>query len=159
MPTLISEVNEGVMLVCHNKNVGKNDAFLIGALMETAGTIEEIPENEFEIISAVTSCAPGLIAGIFDEFVKAALYRTSADERRLTDMALKTLYGTAKLFHEKKLSFGETITRVATKGGATEAGTSVLKEKLPAVFDEMFSSILERQEQRRKTIEDRLSGN
>jgi hypothetical protein len=42
------------------------------------------------------------------------------------------------------ISFDDTLKRVATKGGLTEAGSQVLKNMLPKVYDEMFDQIMHR---------------
>jgi hypothetical protein len=49
------------------------------------------------------------------------------------------------------------VTRVATKGGATEVGVLVLESKLLAVFEEMFSKTLERQCMRKQIINEQFN--
>lgn len=48
------------------------------------------------------------------------------------------------------MSFEETISRVATKGGLTEEGVRVLKNELPKAFDEVFRRVISK---RRRIIE------
>jgi pyrroline-5-carboxylate reductase len=144
LPTLISEVGEGITLVCHNDMVMQEDSEILEILLGRFSTVKTIPENEFGIISILTSCAPGLIAALFDIYVKSLLNKTSLDEGEITGMMKKTLYGTAKLFIEKNMSFEETITRVATKGGSTEVGSAVIKEHLPEIFNLMITKMIER---------------
>lgn len=153
LPTLISEVKEGVTLIYHNDKVFPDDGLLVENLLGTISTVKQIPEKDFEIVSDLTSCAPGLIAAIFSEYVNCALAHTTIDKKEVTDIVIKTLFGTAKLFHEKGFDFETTIKRVATKGGATEAGANVLKKELPPVFTAMFNNTLHVQKKRQEKIE------
>lgn len=156
IPTLISEVKEGITLTCHNSKVLEEDKTILNELLGSISKIKNIPENEFEIISIITSCAPGLIASIFKEFSDVAALYTNLDKNELNDIIIKTLYGTGKLFYECNYGFDHTINRVATKGGTTEAGVQIIKEKIPGVFNKMFKNALERQKTRKQKIGDRF---
>jgi pyrroline-5-carboxylate reductase len=154
MPTIISEINEGITLVYHNSKVLENDKIIIRKLLEPFTELKNIPEEEFNIIAELTSCAPGIIAGIFREYVKAALKYSDIDTNEINKIVSKTLYGTSKLFYEKEYGFDETIERVATNGGTTEKGVKILEEKLPEVFEEMFCKMLESQKIREEKIDE-----
>ena len=108
------------------------------------------------MISDLTSCAPGLFAEIFKEYVNTAAKYTSINRKEIAYFVIETLFGTSKLFKEIDPDFDNTIKRVATKGGSTEVGVEVLSNRLPAVFEEMFSKILERQNSRKKKIDDQF---
>ena len=45
---------------------------------------------------------------------------------------------------EKEMSFGDVVTRVATKGGITEEGTKVVYEMFPETADKLFENTLEK---------------
>jgi pyrroline-5-carboxylate reductase len=154
MPTIISEINEGITLVYHNSKVLENDKRRIEKLLEPFTELKNIPEEEFNIIAELTSCAPGIIAGVFREYVKTALKYSDIDTNEINKIVSKTLYGTSKLFYEKEYGFDETIERVATKGGTTEKGVKVLEAKLPEVFEEMFCKMLESQKVREEKIDE-----
>ena len=51
-------------------------------------------------------------------------------------------------------SFGEIVSRVATRGGITEEGTKVIYEQFPAVADLLFENTLEKRKQTAKRVED-----
>ena len=156
VPTLISETKEGITLIYHNSKVPDENKKILNELLGSISDVKNIPENEFEIISIITSCAPGLIASIFKEFSDAASLYTKLDKNELNDIIIKTLYGTAKLFHKYNYDFNYTINRVATKGGTTEAGVRTIKEKIPGVFNEMFKNARERQKTRKQKIDDQF---
>jgi pyrroline-5-carboxylate reductase len=60
------------------------------------------------------------------------------------------LYGTAELLQQNNEDFKALIKRVATKGGATEAGVSILEAQLPEIFENVFIATLGRHEARKE---------
>lgn len=156
IPTVISEVNEGVTLVCHNDKVNEQEAAFVEDLLKTLGQIKHINEEDFGFASELTSCAPGFIAAIFKEFVESGLRHTSTISKdEIEEIVIQTLFGTAKFILDKKVSFDNVISRVATKGGITEEGTKVLGAGLPDLFDEMFHRTLEK----RKIVAEQVEKN
>ena len=154
MPTVISEINEGITLVYHNARVSENDKIIIENLLRPFSELKNTPEKEFSIISELTSCAPGIIAGIFREYVKTASKFLNNDTNEIRKIVTKTLLGTSKFFYEGGYSFDDTIERVAMKGGTTEKGVTVLGEKLPEVFEKMFCEMLNSQKAREERIDE-----
>jgi len=151
-PTIISEIGEGITLICHNCKVEDEDKKFIESLLLKIGQVKRIDEEDFALAVELTSCAPGFFASIFEEFMKSALrHNRSLREEEIKEMILYTIYGTSKLFIDKNITFNEVIERVATKGGITEEGVKVLREKLPNIFDELF----ERTMNKRKMIKEK----
>lgn len=140
IPSLTSEVAEGISLICHNKKVTKNEAEFVNNLFNSISTVKIVKEEDFEVGSDLTSCAPAFIAKIFMEFAKKGAKNSSISQKEAEDMVIKTVYGTAKLLHDKNMSFEELISRVATKGGITEEGIKVLDNNLPPIFNELFKT-------------------
>lgn len=151
-PSLTSEVGEGYSLVCHGSNVTKAEADVLDELLGGLGKVKLINEDEFETADKLTSCGPGLIAAIFDEFVKSVAARGDISREEAEDLILQTLLGTTKLLAESDMSFSDLISRVTTEGGITEAGIKVLRTGLPQVFDEMFESSVSRSRQIAKMV-------
>jgi pyrroline-5-carboxylate reductase len=157
IPTFVSAIREGVTLVCHNTKVLESDKDMLVRLLSGISTVRTIPEEEFELISQLTSCAPGIFAEIFKEYVEAAARYTAIDRKQLSYFVIETLFGTAKLLKNGTPDFDEIVRRVATKGGATEAGVEVLHGNLPSIFGEMFQKTLERQNMRKKKLDEQFS--
>lgn len=154
IPTIVSDVNEGISVVCHNSKVTGEAAEFIESLIASISRVKLINEKEFGFASDLTSCAPGFIAAIFQEFVESGLRHTdSVSKEDIEEMVLHTLLGTAKLMIERKMSFKEVISRVATKGGITEEGVKIIKSGMPQVFDDMF----EQTTNKRKIVGDKVS--
>ena len=142
IPSLTSVVGEGISLVCHHTSVSIENQRFLENLLGSLSTVKTIAESAFEIAADLTSCAPGLIAAIFNQYIEAAVRTGEVSRLEAEEMLITTLSGTAKLLLSEKMTFSETIHRVATKGGITEEGIRVLDSKLPVVFDEMLSATL-----------------
>ncbi len=142
IPSITSEVREGIALVCHNRKVTRDRIEYLEKFLGAISRVVHVKENDFEVAADFTSCAPGMIAAIFDCFVKAGLRHSEIESDTAQRLIVSTLFGTAKLMTEKGIGFSELIGRVATKGGITEEGVKVLNNHLPSCFDEVFLKTL-----------------
>lgn len=144
IPSLTSNVGKGISLVCHNDRVGPEDAECVERLFNAIGTTKNIEEENFGAAADLTSCAPGMIAAIFQEFVEAGIRHSSLTRKEAEEMVITTLYGTSKLLHDREIKFPELISQVATEGGITEEGLRVLRKGLPHLLDEVFKETLDK---------------
>lgn len=159
IPAVTSEVLDGVSLIYHEAGVRKENAEFVENLIRSISLVKILPVDDFALITEITSCGPGLIAGMFREMLEAAVRHSDIYSRdELQELMIRTLYGTAKLFLEKGLTFDKTISRVAVKGGITEEGILVFEKQLPDVFDEAFDHMLEKRKISDKKVEEILSG-
>lgn len=156
IPSLTSEVREGISLLCHNAKVTREDAHCVERLFGSISTVQAVRETDFEAAADLTSCAPGLIAAIFQEFIEAGLRHSGLNREEAEDMVVKTLFGTAKLLKERGMRPEEAIARVATRGGITEEGVNVLRDGLPGVFDGVFRVTLGKHENRKSEIREQF---
>jgi len=156
IPSVISQVKEGVSLFCHNSKVDKENAGQIERLFESIGKVVLIDEDQFEVAADLTSCAPGMIAAIFQNFVEAGLRHSRLSKELAQDMVISTLFGTAKLLMEQALGFPELLSRVATKGGITEEAAKVLNDGLPGLFDEVFSKTIGKHESVKSMVREQM---
>jgi pyrroline-5-carboxylate reductase len=150
IPSVTAEINQSVTLVCHNNLVEDENKNYLNKLLESFGTVIEIPEMEIGMGSELTSCMPGFIGAIFKVITDEAEKHTSINKKDIVKMVIETMYGTGKLLLEKEMTFDNLIDRVATKGGITEEGTKIIEKKLPVIINEMFEKTLEK---RRATTE------
>jgi pyrroline-5-carboxylate reductase len=158
IPSLASEAGSGVTLLCHGPGVRPEEAATAENLFAALGTVKRIQESDFEAAADLTSCAPGLLAAMFRQFVLAGLRHSRIDPADAEEMVMRTVYGTAKLMLEGKLGFQEVIDRVATKGGITEEGVKVLEAGLPPVFDGVFAATLAKHEKIKEALGANLPG-
>jgi pyrroline-5-carboxylate reductase len=144
MPTMISDVGEGVTLVCHNAKALPGDKEFIRLAFGKIGRVKEISENQFDLAADLTSCAPAFFAAILQNFTITAMKHGNFDKNELINLIVPTCYGTAKLIMEKKVEYEDLISRVATKGGISEEGVKVLNNHLPETFEELLTVTLEK---------------
>jgi len=152
IPSITSQVGEGVTLVCHNEKVTPEDVEFFNTIFEAISSVKTIKEEDFEVASDLTSCAPAFIAEIFKEFTNVAVGNSEMSREDAEEMVIKTLYGTAKLLIKGNMDFDEIISRVATKGGITEQGIIVLDEELPAVFEQLLKTTQDKHETRKREL-------
>ena len=146
IPSLTSDVNEGISLVAHNRQVEEDDAEFVEEIFKAMSKVKIIKEEQFGLGANLTSSAPAFISHILMKFVESALKNDGFTRKEAEEMVIETLYGTAKILHSTDLTFQDVITMVATRGGITEEGLNVLDHELPSVFDELFENTLEKYE-------------
>ena len=146
IPSLTSEVLEGVSLICHNNVVTVEESQLVNTLFSSIGDIKIVDEGDLDIGADITSCSPAFIAKIFREFSLEASKNSNFSREETEEMVIRTLYGTSKLLYEKNFGFDDLISAVATKGGITEEGIKVLDNKIAEIFDDLFMKTIEKHE-------------
>ena len=146
IPSLTSQVNQGISLVAHNQQVTVEDAEFVDKIFNSIGKVKHVNNNEFGLGTDLTSCAPAFISLIMMKFAQTALKRDVFTKEEVEDMVTETFYGTAKLLYEEDMNFEDVIVRVATKGGITEEGLKVLDAELGPTFDRLFNSTLKKYE-------------
>jgi pyrroline-5-carboxylate reductase len=152
IPSLTSEVNEGMSLIAHNQQVTFEDAKFVENIFKTISKVKIVNENEFGLGADLTSCGPAFISFIMMKFAETALERDIFTTEEVEEMVTETLYGTARLLHEKDLKFEDVINQVATKGGITEEGLKVLDLELSPLFEKLFESTLKKYEKVEKEL-------
>jgi len=147
IPTLTSEVHDGISLVAHNSQVTLEDAEFVEKIFKSIGEVKIVQEEEFTLGTNLTSSAPAFIAFIMMKFTESALKHDIFTREEAEEMVTETLYGTAKLLQKKDMAFEDVISQVATKGGITEEGLTVLDQGIAPLFDELFSTTLRKYDQ------------
>ncbi len=153
IPSLTSELKEGVSLVCHSGKVNSKEKKFVENLFSNISQLKVVREEDLDICTDLTSCSPAFMAYIFKEFAVSGAARSEITKEEAEEMVLQTLLGTVKLLTEKKMSFEEIISRVATKGGITEEGIKSLETDLPLVFDNLFKSTFNKREKLKKDLD------
>jgi competence protein ComER len=142
IPSLTAEEHTGVSLVAWGSRVKNEDKEQVFSLFSAIGTPVEIDESHIEVYSDLTSCAPALFATMMQEYAAAAVRKEKIPPLLAEYLVRHTLIGTAWLLTNKESGFEDIIHRVATKGGITEEGVTVLRKGLPPVYDELLDATL-----------------
>lgn len=152
IPSITAEVDEGVFLACHGELLDDSSSSYLERVLSHVGVVYPVAENHLELYTDITSCSPGIFSEIYRVFLQSARRFGPIDDAVATEMFVNSLSGTAKLYKDRVLSFEDMIKRVARKGGVTEVGISVVAERLPAVFDEVFRRTLENHAAKKKRM-------
>lgn len=153
VPSVAAQVGEGLLIASANDYCDERDINRVERLVSPLGEFRIVPESKIELYTDLTSCSPGILSAVFDEYARAATRAGTVSRKQAAHALMRTIYGLAKLYEEEELDFDEVIARVAKKGGATETGIAAVRAGLPHVFDEVFDRTLERQRNRRAEID------
>jgi pyrroline-5-carboxylate reductase len=148
IPTLTCEVYQGTSLISHNENVTKKDKEKIDKLLRKIGKVKVVTEKQFAVYTVLSSCAPGLIASIFDQFCRSASICENIDYQDCFDIVLSSLLGTSLLLSKNSESFNDLISRVARKGGNTELGVRIFENKLPRIYNDVIKAVTSNEKRR-----------
>lgn len=158
MPTLISMVNGGVTLACHNNHVDNDKKIFFNDIMSSFSELKILDEDDINLAQNLTASFPGFFAEIMLELVKSASKKSNnVTDEDLEHMLLVSLLGASRLLLEKNMSFEETIHRVSTKGGITYEGVKVFEKRLPEVFDEALNASTSRYDEITKTAAEMIN--
>lgn len=126
MPNLAALIGEGVTCISFNEAVTLTGE--IKEIFSGVGKVLEIDEKFMDVVTAVSGNGPAYLFYLAEAMISAGR-EMGLDEGTARELVEQTLYGAARLMREEKSSPGELITKVASKGGATEAALSVFGEK------------------------------
>ncbi|AIS59779.1 pyrroline-5-carboxylate reductase ProG [Listeria ivanovii] len=153
IPSLTTAVGIGTTLIVHSDQVMSYNRQWLETAFDSFGHVMTIREENMEIASDLTSSSPGIIAAIFEQFMEAALRRSSLSDAEVFQMINFSLAGTSKLLVEEDYTFSGLIERVATKGGITAEGVELSQKQLPAFFDELLNRTQDKYSQSKLEIE------
>ncbi|MBC1570295.1 pyrroline-5-carboxylate reductase [Listeria sp. FSL L7-1426] len=138
IPSITTTVGVGTTLIAHADTVDAKNSTWLETTFEHFGHVMTIREENMDVASDLTSSSPGIIAAIFEQFVEAALRRSSLSDAEVFQMINVALAGTSRLLVEEDYTFSGLIERVATKGGITAEGVELSQTELPKFFDKLL---------------------
>src|SRR3989338_8024090 len=144
MPNLNCAVGEMAAAFSCNKNIGANEKKFIKNLLNKAGLALEVEEGKMDAVTALSGSGPAFIGYILDAFAKAGEKQGLSREISY-NLALQTLFGTAKLLKETGEKTESFIKRVASPKGTTEAGLEVLQtSEIKPIIEKTIQSAAKR---------------
>jgi pyrroline-5-carboxylate reductase len=134
MPNLALMVQEGMSVYCAAKNAKPADKKLVAQVFGGAGAVLELPEKQFDAVTALSGSGPAFVAYMVQAMVDAAVaLKLPKDAARL--LAEQTLIGTGIYLQNTGRDIAAFIQAVCSPKGTTEAGMNVLKASdVKAVF-------------------------
>ena len=127
MPNTPALVLAGASAMSGNENIRQEDMEVAQQIFTAVGTCVEVPENLLDAVTGLSGSGPGYVftflEAMIDGGVLAGLPRPVAEQ-----LAVQTLYGSAKLAMETRDPAAVLKGKVTSPGGTTITGIQVLEE-------------------------------
>ena len=125
MPNIACTVGEGMSAFCAGATATARDRRMVRKLLSCVGRAVELPEDKFDVVTALSGSGPAFFTYLLDQLVKAAT-REGLDRRVALLLAEQTMLGAARLLLDKDMEPQELIDAVTSHKGTTAAGLAVL---------------------------------
>lgn len=126
MPNTPAMVGAGTMVLCNDTDFTPEERKRAEELMGAVGIVEWIEEKHMDAVTGLSGSGPAYVAmfieALADGGVQMGLSRQSA-----MNLAMQTVYGTAKLLQEKGMHPGQLKDMVCSPGGTTIEGVRALE--------------------------------
>jgi len=144
MPNLPCTVSEGMSVFCMGTTANTSDKQIVSKLLSSFGQVLELPEDKFDVVTALSGSGPAFFSYFLSQMVEAAVKEGLSRKDALL-LAEQTMLGTSKLLIEKKQDPVDLIKAVTSAKGTTAAGLSVLdKSDLSNVVSQTIKSAAKR---------------
>ena len=136
MPNTPAMVREGMMGMCSNEHVSKEDIALARDICSGFSNTEIVDERLMDVVTAVSGSAPAYVF-IFIEAMADAAVAEGMPRAQAYKFAAQAVLGSAKMVLETGKHPGELKDMVCSPGGTTIEAVRVLEEKglRSAVFE------------------------
>ena len=129
MPNTPALVLEGMSGVCKGKFASEDDLNFVVKLLSNIGKAISVTEDQIDIVTAISGSGPAFFYKVIEDMARAGEKLGLEYEKSLM-LATQTAIGSAKMVTQR----GETpvqtlIDNVATKGGCTFVGISVMNDE------------------------------
>ncbi|MBP3437245.1 MAG: pyrroline-5-carboxylate reductase [Clostridia bacterium] len=142
MPNLPASVGKGVILYCTNEKTTQAEKALFLSLLQGAGLLDAISEEDIDAASVVSGCGPAFVYRFAEAFVKAAVACGVEEEKALLYVK-HTLLGAASVMCQTQTPLSSLVDAVCSPKGTTIEGIdklnaldvdALLKETLQASY-------------------------
>lgn len=129
MPNTPALVLEGMSGVCRGTYATDEDLDLVVELLSNIGKAIKVDEKQMDIVTAISGSGPAFFYKVIEDMARAG-EKLGLDYEKSLTLATQTAIGSAKMVMKR----GETpvqtlIDNVATKGGCTFVGITVMNEE------------------------------
>lgn len=144
MPNMAALVGRSVTCIAANSFVCKKEIETAKLIFSCIGEVVEVSETHMDAVTAVSGSGPAYL------FFLAEAMMVSAEKNGLSPeisrkLVVETLYGASALMKGAESSPSELISKVASKGGTTEAALSVFRERsLSSIVHDAVTKAAER---------------
>ncbi len=125
MPNLALMAQEGMSVYCPARNAKPADKKLVAQIFGSAGAAVELPEKQFDAVTALSGSGPAFFAYALEAMIEGGIaLGLPGDSARL--LAEQTMVGTGIYLQNTGRDIGAFIQAVTSPKGTTAAGMAVL---------------------------------
>lgn len=129
MPNTPALVLEGMSGVCKGAYALEQDAELVVELLSNIGKCIEVAESQIDIVTAISGSGPAFFYKVIEDMARAG-EKLGLDYEKSLMLATQTAIGSAKMVMNRgEVPVQTLIDNVATKGGCTFVGITVMNEE------------------------------
>lgn len=141
MPNSPVLVKEGMSGICRSTLATGDDMEFVKELLSGVGKCVEVNEQQIDIVTAISGSGPAFFYKVIEDIARAGEKLGLEYETSLL-LATQTAVGSARMIEQRGVIPVQTlIDNVATKGGCTFAGISVMNEKHS---DRLFNEVIQK---------------
>lgn len=145
MPNTPALVGEGMSGVCKGKYASEDDVKFVMDFLSNIGKCIEVEESQIDIVTAISGSGPAFFYKVIEDMARAGAKLGLDYEKSLT-LATQTALGSAKMvFNRGELTVQTLIDNVATKGGCTHVGVTVMNDENS---EKLFYDVIEKTTQK-----------
>lgn len=129
MPNTPALVLEGMSGVCKGAFARDEDAEFVMEFLSNIGKCIEVSEDQIDIVTAISGSGPAFFYKVIEDMARAG-EKLGLDYEKSLMLATQTALGSAKMVENRGDTAVQTlIDNVATKGGCTFVGITVMNEE------------------------------
>lgn len=144
IPNIGAMIGKSITSYCVNKKLVAREAKIINTFLYSIGKAVEIDEEKFDEFTALCGSSPAFYLEIMNSMINYGLENEFSYEDTVK-MVSETMIASAELLQKSMMKPKELISKIATKGGTTEAGLKVLEsyEIGKVITDTLLTTALE----------------
>ena len=140
MPNTPALVLEGMSGVCKGAYANEEDAEFVLELLSNIGKAVEVTESQMDVVTAISGSGPAFFYKVIEDMARAG-EKLGLDYDKSLELATQTAIGSAKMVMQRgEIPVQTLIDNVATKGGCTFVGISVMNDEHS---DKLFYDVID----------------
>jgi len=141
MPNTPALVKEGMSAVAKGSKATDEDADFVAGVLENIGKVIRVDESQIDIVTAISGSGPAFFYKVIEDMARAGEKLGLEYDKSLL-LAAQTAVGSAKMiFNRGEIPVQTLIDNVATKGGCTFVGITVMNEENS---EKLFYDVIEK---------------
>lgn len=141
MPNTPALILEGMSGICKGEKATDEDLAVVDEILSNIGKTITVTEDKMDIVTAISGSGPAFFYKVIEDIARAG-EKLGLDYEKSLQLALQTAKGAAKMIENRNGTAVQTlIDNVATKGGCTFVGISVMNDENS---DRLFYDVIEK---------------